>query len=267
MQQTLCQPRRTRFLWGRPRVRWGEPGPRRSRHGLSCLLPATVPGKGLALARLAAMVGVGLGLAGPASAQSDTQGELATFDITVENTNTGQNFSPVALVLHDESFALFTVGEPASAAVWRVAEDGATMEIQKLRDSEATVFDVVIGPSVHRRNSPVAEFAFDAPPEALLSFVSMLTVTNDGFVGLRGVPLPQTPGAPVSFVLEAYDSGTEANTESCAHVPCEAHGQRMTDGAEGTVQPHPGIRGDADISSRRDWTGQRLGTVTVSRRP
>jgi hypothetical protein len=65
--------------------------------------------------------------------------------------------------------------------------------------------------------------------------------------------------------LLAYDAGSEANTESCAHVPCEVHDVRMTVGAEGVVQQHAGIRGDADIAISRGWSGPDLGVLTITR--
>ncbi len=93
----------------------------------------------------------------------------------------------------------------------------------------------------------------------------MLSLTNDGFVAARSVGLPEEVGARVIVELRAYDAGSEANTESCAHVPCEVHDVRMTVGAEGVVRQHAGIRGDADIAPSRGWHGADLGTLTITR--
>jgi hypothetical protein len=93
----------------------------------------------------------------------------------------------------------------------------------------------------------------------------MLSLTNDGFVAARSVALPEEVGASTTVPLLAYDAGSEANTESCAHVPCEVHDMRMTAGAEGVVQQHAGIRGDADIAPSRAWHGPELGTLIITR--
>jgi hypothetical protein len=39
----------------------------------------------------------------------------------------------------------------------------------------------------------------------------------------------------------------------------------MTDGAEGVVTDHAGIRGDADIAISRSWNGPDLGSLTITR--
>jgi len=63
-------------------------------------------------------------------------------------------------------------------------------------------------------------------------------------------------GAGVHMVL-AYDAGSEANTESCEHIPgppCMNPEMRVTDGAEGFVYIHPGISGEGDLTeSGYDW--------------
>jgi hypothetical protein len=92
------------------------------------------------------------------------------------------------------------------------------------------------------------------------SLAAMLSLTNDGFVAAQAVPLPAV-GETVRVDLRAYDAGSEANTESCEHVPCEVHGRRMTSGAEGIVREHRGSRGDRDIPLSRAWKSPDLGSL------
>ena len=167
------------------------------------------------------------------------------------------------IVLHTPGFRLFEFGQPASEALWRSAEDGSTAEFQALADPEVRA--VVVGRPVHRRNSPVVTTAFETSPDSLISVAAMLSLTNDGFVAARSIALPADVGASTTVALRAYDAGSEANTESCAHVPCEIHDQRMTEGAEGVVTDHAGIRGDADIAISRGWNGPELGALTITR--
>ena len=128
-----------------------------------------------------------------------------------------------------------------------------------------TVRRVVVGEPVHRRTSPDVTVELAVPSDLLISVAAMLSLTNDGFVAARSVELPGEVGASTTVALLAYDAGSEANTESCAHVPCEVHDVRMTAGAEGRVTRHAGIRGDADIAPRRGWQGSELGTLTITR--
>lgn len=186
-----------------------------------------------------------------------------SYRITIQNANPGQNFSPPVIILHAPGYRLFELGQPASVALWRLAEDGATGEFQALADPE--VRQVLVAEPVHRRRSPVVETAFEPQTNLLMSVAAMLSLTNDGFVAARSIRLPQAVGATTSTALRAYDAGSEANTESCAHVPCEVHDQRMTHGAEGVITEHLGIRGDADIPSSRGWIGPDLGKLTITR--
>ena len=187
----------------------------------------------------------------------------AGYELTIRNTNTGQNFSPPVIVLHTPAYRLFELGQPATEELWRLAEDGSTAEFQALADP--AVRAVLVGRPVHRRDSPVFTTALETPPDLLISVAAMLSLTNDGFVAARSIALPAEVGASTTAALRAYDAGSEANTESCAHVPCEIHDQRMTDGAEGVVMDHAGIRGDADIAISRGWDGSDLGFLTITR--
>ena len=187
----------------------------------------------------------------------------AGYELTIRNTNPGQNFSPPVIVLHTPEYWLFEPGQPASEALWRLAEDGSTAEYQALIDP--ALHTVLVGAPVHRRTAPVFTTELAAPSDLLISVAAMLSLTNDGFVAARSVGLPEDVGASTTVALRAYNAGSEANTESCAHVPCEIHDQRMTAGAEGVVKQHAGIRGDADIAPSRGWHGSELGTLAITR--
>lgn len=188
---------------------------------------------------------------------------LGRYRVTIANTNPGQNFSPPVLVLHRPGYRLFELGRPPSDALWQLAEEGATAAFEALGDP--AVHAVVVAPAVHRRDSPVVTTELEAPEGLALSLAAMLSLTNDGFVAAQALALPAAAGASISADLRAYDAGSEANTESCDHVPCEVHGRRMTAGAEGVVSEHPGLRGDADILSARQWHEPVLGRLTIIR--
>jgi hypothetical protein len=200
-----------------------------------------------------------LWMAGPGHA-SESSGVYA---LTVSNTNGGQNFSPPVIALHTQAYRLFELGQPATVELWRLAEDGSTTEFKALAHPELR--EMIVGRSVHRRQSPVFTTTFETPSELLLSVAAMLSLTNDGFIAARSVPLPIEVAVTTTVALHAFDAGSEANTELCAHVPCEVHDQRITEGAEGVVSEHAGIRGDADLPYSRGWSGPELGMLTITR--
>jgi Spondin_N len=202
---------------------------------------------------------IGFAWCAPAQASEPAAG----YELTIRNTNPGQNFSPPVMILHRPEYRLFELGYPATVELWRLAEDGSTAEFQALADP--AVRTVLVGRPVHRRNSPVFTTVFETQPNLLLSVAAMLSLTNDGFVAARAIVLPAEIGASTTVPLRAYDAGSEANTESCVHVPCEIHDQRMTNGAEGMVTDHAGIRGDADLPLSRGWDGSDLGALTITR--
>ena len=82
------------------------------------------------------------------------------------------------------------------------------------------------------------------------SFVSMLVCTNDGFTGLSQVRLPKRVGDRGEWYADAYDAGTEANTENLADIvpPCSGSvtGTGMSNpglATNGVVAHHSGILG------------------------
>jgi hypothetical protein len=94
----------------------------------------------------------------------------------------------------------------------------------------------------------------------MISLAGMLVSTNDAFVGLDGYTLPFglfNSLKDTSIDAPAFDAGSEANTESCAHIPgppCGSPGVRVTDGAEGFVHVHRGIQGVGELdASTKDW--------------
>lgn len=77
-----------------------------------------------------------------------------------------------------------------------------------------------------------------------ISLFAMLLPTNDGFIALNNMTLPQE--GYVRYHLDAYDAGTETNTESCMDIPgplCGGAAQSPEDTGEGFVHIHRGIKG------------------------
>ena len=63
---------------------------------------------------------------------------------------------------------------------------------------------------------------------SMISFASMLVSTNDAFIGSNHLDVSKSR----TMMLNAYDSGTEVNSEDCAYIPGPPCGNHRHDPAE-----------------------------------
>lgn len=194
-------------------------------------------------------------------------------EVTVTNLTRGQVISPVVVASHRAGFEpLFQLGEPASDALAAVAEDAVLDPLISALEGNSDVLDVHVlfgpdGPMTPIIPGESASVVVDVRgPFRFLSLAGMLVTTNDAFFAVRGARIPAQGSR--TFRSPAYDAGSEANTEDCAHIPgppCGNMGERMTDGAEGYVHVHAGIHGIADLyPSMHDWRNP-VAEITVRR--
>ena len=189
-----------------------------------------------------------------------------SYEITITNATRGQIMSPPILVVHDPAIKLFEVGQQASEDLAAVAEDADSAGLLAYLAglSGNGVDDYAIADGVVMPGQSVTLDLDAGRGCRVLSLVSMLVTTNDGFVGLDSTPLHGcgvaiTPSRNHRMAVDAaaYDAGSEANTESCDHIPgppCGNPGVRVTEGAEGYVHVHAGIHGIADLMpAMQDW--------------
>ena len=185
-------------------------------------------------------------------------GKMVTLSIT--NLTRGQILSPVFIARHGQDAGpLYTLGHPASESLAKVAEDADVSGL--LADwspegndsiSEAMVVTHNGGPILPGATATVSFEVTDG--NHLVSFASMLVTTNDAFIGASGLDISK----PRAINLNAYDSGSEANSESCAYIPGPPCGNHVHDeaGAEGYVHVHAGIHGGegSDLDpAMHDW--------------
>ena len=97
----------------------------------------------------------------------------------------------------------------------------------------------------------------------------MLLPTNDTFVGLNSVRLPRSGSA--TYMLRAYDAGTEYNDQHCDHIPGPTCGgeaiSEASDTDEGFVHIGNGFQemGDDALSPHPyDW-GSAVAKVVITR--
>lgn len=229
----------------------------------------SIRGIGLALVGLVVITIAGLAAGGTVSAQ-----ENVTYTVTIENLTSGQPFTPPVVVAHSSQMDVFEMGQAASEEVRQIAENGNNAPLLALVEGSADVFDSVSG------DAPVmpgasATFMIDAPAGSLLSIVSMLICTNDGFTGVDSWALPASGSLMVDS--NAYDAGSEMNTEDFADIvpPCQGligvmsddDGTGMSNPAlaeGGVITMHAGIQGGDDLTvADHGWTDP-VARITVS---
>ncbi|MDB2373246.1 spondin domain-containing protein [Psychrosphaera haliotis] len=146
---------------------------------------------------------------------------VVTYDVTVTNLTYSQPFSPLSVVLHNDG-ALWSIGEPASVALEKLAESGDNSELFAL--SYITVSAAGSG-ILMPGTSETVSISIEDTTESLLSLATMLVNTNDGFTGLNSISLSDLMvGDSWSAMTGVYDAGTEANSEMAGTIPGPADG-------------------------------------------
>ena len=207
-----------------------------------------------------------LGLLHPTQAEAGGQ----RFEVTVTNLTRGQTFTPILVASHQKGVRLFALGQPASEPLEIVAEAGDTAPLAAALDSMPEVLDVTVANGVLPPGQSATLFVETRGHFDHLSVVAMLIPTNDGFFPVNGVEGP-TGNKILRILSPAYDAGTEANDEQCAHIPgpptiCSGEGFNLSrDGAEGYVHIHGGIHGGASLQpSAADWRNP-VAEITIRR--
>ena len=200
---------------------------------------------------------------------SNANAQFGSKMVKVSVTNISQQIlSPVVVAAHTRDASIFTLGEAASPELAGLAEDALFMPLEGALKTTDGVGDVGLsfgagGPIMPGETASVEIEAFGRA--RLISLVSMLVTTNDAFAGLNSVRAPNTGIG--SHAAVAYDAGSEANTELCAHIPgppCGNAEVSPADMPEGFIYVHPGIRGDGDVPLDADWRNP-VALITIER--
>jgi Spondin_N len=194
------------------------------------------------------LVGVGmlaaLTLTAVAPAGNGNGDDLDTYRVTLQNLTTGQPFSPPVAATHRKSLRMFRVGGFASDELAAIAQGGNQGPMFNLFNGSPRVTQAVdVGVPVMR--SGTVSFEISARENDRLSLATMLICTNDGFLGLDSVKLPDDQ--PTIFFVNGYDAGRENNTEISPHIvdPCSALGPVPLPGdPDGNLEAGPGISTD-----------------------
>lgn len=219
-----------------------------------------------------------------ATTMSYASPSIKTYEITIDNLTNGQPFTPPVVATHRRPVDLFENGEPASFEVKEIAENGNVTALADALAADKHVFESKVvpsptGPGPILHDGGTLTFQITAsPPAKYLSFVSMLICTNDGFTGLDSQRLPIKVGDSVAVLINAYDAGTEINTEDFADMvpPCQGLvGVMSGDAGTGTSDPtlaeggvitaHPSVVGGVDLDPVvHGWTDP-VASVVITR--
>jgi hypothetical protein len=203
-----------------------------------------------------------------------------TYLVTIENLTDGQPFTPPVLATHHRQTSVFDVGDTASTGVQGLAENGnvpgLVAELQADRRVGGITVADAAGPVL-----PGGEITVEITSSRQhhrLSIASMLICTNDGFVGLDSLRLPTAGAEPTVAYLNAYDAGTEINTESFGDLvpPCGpltgvdsgSQGTGMSNPAlaeGGIIAAHVGVAGGADLDPAIHGWADPVAKITITR--
>ncbi len=188
----------------------------------------------------------------------------AEYEVTITNlTEQGQWFTPPLVATHRGGLRLFRLERKASFELKEIAENGNLQPMIDALSGNRRVSEVVVAAGDPPPLAPGASITFTIHAgrgAKYLSFVSMLICTNDGFTGADRLRLPKKVGHEVSGYTNAYDAGSEINTEDFADLvpPCPPlSGVPSSDPGSGTSNPalyeggvvrmHAGIEGGVDL--------------------
>ncbi len=200
-----------------------------------------------------------------------------SLTISFTNTSATQPMTPPVVALHNAPDAengvrLFEVGQPASEQIIAIAENGdnaglVTLATEQVDAGTVSAADVAAsdpeGPLLPGASSSVTlQLESD---DQVLSIVSMVVCTNDGFSGIDSRPL--SAEASETFTAPIYDAGSETNVTTLDYwvPPCgDEDSPNLTDDEGGSITAHPGQSGSED--PQFDFAaGEELLEITVTR--
>lgn len=171
-------------------------------------------------------------------------GLIPTYEVVIENLTGTQPLTPAVVATHGSSLQLFARGSAASPELQDLAENGGVPGLLAALRGDADVADVAVAaagdPPPIMPGAAVTATVTGGPDAAYLSAAAMLICTNDGFIGVAGLPLPKMIGESAEHTAVAYDAGTERNTEDFADLvpPCQGlRGVSSDDAGTGMSNP------------------------------
>ena len=142
----------------------------------------------------------------------------AEYEVSISNISNFQPLSPVGIIFSSgENF--FDIGTSASLDLEKLAEGGDNSGLLALGKTSASMQGPLLPgeTAVLNIRKDFGDFKFSA--------FSMLVNTNDGFTGVNAYDLGDlSVGETVVLNTNAYDAGTEDNSEAVGTIPGPADG-------------------------------------------
>jgi hypothetical protein len=151
-------------------------------------------------------------LLGVASLCAFSAVNAADLEIKVQNLTHGTYYTPLIIAAHNSATKMFSVGMPSSMSLTKMAEGGdiAGLDADLMAAGANVVKNTAAG--LLAPGKTATTMLTTTGSNMYLSLAAMLLPTNDGFVAANAIKIPTEKGEHV-FMLNAYDSGTEANDE------------------------------------------------------
>jgi hypothetical protein len=171
-----------------------------------------------------------------------------SFSINVTNLTSQQTLSPVAVILHNDGYHAYMLGEPASTALEYLAEGGNNSFLLTEANSNDSVISAVSGEGKIKPGES-KKIEIEGEGEIFkISLVSMLVNTNDGFIGRDGMDISGlSVDESKTFTARVYDSGTELNDEAAMTLPGQGgEGFNVARNDRDFIVIHPGVVSSED---------------------
>ncbi len=197
--------------------------------------------------------------------------ESVEFGLTLDNLTAGQPITPPVVVVHDPNVDVFDYTSPTELdGIDDLAEGGVQDDLVTTLSKRPGVVWVYGldsgGPIVPGMSFTEAKLYGVAGAE--VTVVAMFACTNDAYVRVSG-GVTATDGM-LSFgepaTAQVFDSGSEANDETAATIPCLGGAEAaLSEGlGEGERSLHAGIVGNADLSREtHGWTDATTARLTL----
>jgi len=199
-----------------------------------------------------------------------------SYTFTFTNTSEAQPMTPPVVILHNapgsaNAIQFFEVGNTAIGEIIAVAEDGEFMPLLGVATGQigaGTVGDAGAAFTDPENPGPLLPGASSSitltpsSPDQVVTIVSMVVCTNDGFTGVDSRPLESE-----QFMAPIYDAGSETNVLMLDYwvPPCGSEAN-MTDDENGLITAHPGQSGSENPAFDFE-AGTELLQVQVSFNP
>ncbi|PCJ26385.1 MAG: hypothetical protein COA96_05115 [SAR86 cluster bacterium] len=177
-----------------------------------------------------------------------------TYEVTIKNVTAGQAFTPRLAITHTEG-KIFMLGEPAIEELAIIAEGGDIAPMMAVLEGFGDVVtDMQVGAGLLMPGASET-ITIEGNPGSSFSLLNMLIPTNDAFIGVNAIALPES--GSITYRATVYDAGSEINDELCSNIPgpvCGGEGGSPGEDGEGYIYVHSGIHGIGDLAAETyDW--------------